>query len=620
MKKIISLLILASAMQVVTYWFDLTFDSFSSWDPIRDKFSMVHFTLPSVTVNDFQGWFFWLPTKQMLPTAITYNSTTKTCSKQVRWLYYTNAKGSRLWPLDQQSLNGLKLLDSDYNNLQINWALYTTCGTSGSAEIYSIYGQIDYVDTSGIPVDMWSLSAWLMYDIANNAVDTTRGLFPTLQYFNNQTPIGYIYDNVWWIGFVWWPLPVAAHVGVLDLIRNYTGRNINNIFGFVPWSTNIQAVTSGGTYVLGGWISAWLDTIWNISVLGNVLLSRWGLEVGDRQSVLGNPNRSSSIVFSDVINTSDILNTLRKNSDATCRWQQKIEQGGRIGSLVNGTPKTVCVYNDAGREEFDEWLGSDEPFIIDLANTSEYNGIEIVVKGRNVVLEWSVPGKEYAINLFVDNGNVLLRNGDFNTEVVNGGMYSTNYAVFTAKWAMVNAFEDIRPIINTVAAQTPWHTSYNIGQEWSNTATPVSASYLYDTLQSFSSSNSGALSAINYWVYLRGNIFVNWLIMWWGAGDVPNGLVNKYYIHGRLASLNTALEPSGPRRNLINDIFGGSYGATLQSYINFSDIFAWQCLLNWYAGDENGVQTQQPCKVSNDAFKFNPLVLINTGVPSKLLP
>ena len=624
MKKILSLLLIVWSLQLVTHGFDLTFDSFSSWDPIRDKFSMVHFTLPSVAVNDFQGWFFWMPTKQLIPAVtINYNSTSRSCSKQVRWLYYTNAKWSRLWPLDQQSLNWLKLLDPNYNNLQINGALYTTCGASWSAEIYSIYGQINYTDTSA-PVwlsGLWSLSAWLMYDIPNNAVDTTRWLFPTLQYFNNQTPLWYIYDNVWWIGFVWWPMAVAAHTWVIDLIKNNTGKNINNIFGFVPWTTNIQTVIWGTPYGLGWWISAWLDTIWNISVLGNVLLSRWWLEVGDRQSVLGNPNRSSSIVFSDVINTSDILNALRKNSDAACRWQQKIEQWGDIGTLVSWTPRTVCVYNNAGREEFDTALGSDEPFVIDLANTSDYDGVEIVVKGRNVVLQWSVPGKEYSINLFVDNWNVLLKNGDFAQEVVSWSLYSTNYAVFTAKWAMVNAFDDIAPIITTVASQTPWQTTYNIGQEWTNADTPVSARYLYDTLQTFSGAgNSWAASAINYWVYLRWNIFVNWLLMWWGTGDTPNWLVNKYYIHGRLASLNTALEPSTPRRNLINDVFGDTYWATLQSYINFSDIFAWQCLLNGYAADSNWVQTQQPCKVSNDAFKFNPLVLINTGVPSRLLP
>ena len=204
-------------------------------------------------------------------------------------------------------------------------------------------------------------------------------------------------------------------------------------------------------------------------------------------------------------------------------------------------------------------------------------------------------------------------------------MFSTDYAVFTAKWAMVNDFDDVAPIVANIVSQIPsggastyaWY----FAQNWTNQATPVSASFLYDTLQLFSGAgNSWAAAAVSYWVYLRWNIFVNGLLMWWAAGDVPSGLVNKYYIHGRLASLNTALEPSAPRRNLVNDIFGAWYGALLQSYINFSDIFSWQCLLNWYAADSNGTQTAQPCKVSNDAFKFNPLVLINTGVPSKLLP
>lgn len=623
MKKIISFLVIATTMQVVAHGFDLSFDSFSQWDPIRDKFSMVHFTLPNTAVNDFQWWFFWLPTKQLVPAqSITYNWSTKTCSKQVRGLYYTNAKWSRLWPLDQQSLNGLKLLDPSYNDLVLNGALYTTCGSSWSADLYSIYGQIDFVDNGS---DVWSLSAWLMYDVPNNEVDTSKWLYPTLQYFNNQTPIGYVYDNVWGIGFVWWgPLAPAVHAGIINLILTDTGKNINNIFWFLPWGGIGVIWLPGWPYPLSWSISAWLDTIWNISVLGNVLLSRGGLEVSDRQSVLGNPNRSSSVVFSDVINTSDILNTLRKNSDAACRGQQKINSGWPVWSLVTGTPRTVCVFNDNGWDEFDLSYSSDVPFVINLANPSEYDGIEFVVKWRNVVLEGSVPGKEYSINLFVDNGNVLLKNGDFNTEVVNWSTHSTDYGIFDSKGTMISDVADVGPILNATYSATPnvpvWSQTFMETNRDANHYPTVSAHFVYNTLNYLSwNGNSWAVSKVWYWVYLRWNIFINGLLAWWGAGDVPNGLVNKYYIHGRLASLNTALDSSAPRKTLIDDIFGG-YGALLQPYINFSDTFSWQCLLNGYAADANGVQTAQPCKVSNDAFKLNPLVLINSWVPSRLLP
>jgi hypothetical protein len=40
--------------------------------------------------------------------------------------------------------------------------------------------------------------------------------------------------------------------------------------------------------------------------------------------VLGNSSRNSAIIFSDITNTSDILNVLRKNSDKLCRGEEKI--------------------------------------------------------------------------------------------------------------------------------------------------------------------------------------------------------------------------------------------------------------------------------------------------------
>lgn len=640
MKKALFLFLVAlTTTQASSLAFELTFDSIASWDPIGNKFSMVHFTLPNTSVNNFQGGFFWLPTKQLpisswvcggqshnyMQWCVTFNAVSKPCSKQVRWLYYTNAKWSRLWPLDQQSLNWLRLLNADYNNLQVNGGLYTSCGTSWSTEIYSIYGQIEYYDTV-LGTWLGTLSAWLTYDIANNLVDTTKWLFPNFQYFNNQTPLWYIYDNVGGIWFVGWLLPPAAHSWVINTITNSGSRNINNIFGVGPAWFTLSGPQYGWSYVLTTWINAGIDTIWNISVLGNVLLSRWGLNSEDRQSILGNPSRNSSIVFSDVINTSDILNTLRKNSDAACRWQIKVNEGGDLNTvlgtywLVNA--KTVCVFNNNGWSDFNLIAWSDSPLVIDLTNETEFAGKEIIVKGRNVVLDWSMAVDAAELNLFVDNGNVLLRNGDFATEVVAGNMNSLRYAVFDAQGSMVNDYYEAGPILNSYAWQTaiPWWSNY-FSTVRSNTDQPVSARRVYDSMLAISwAGNTWALAAVNFGVFLRWNIFINGLLVWGTAWNLPTGIVNKYYLHGRLASLNTALEPSIQRKTLINDIFGTYWATQLQNYINFATVFGWQCLLNWYAADSYGTQTQQPCKVSNDTFKFNPFVLINTWVPSRLLP
>ncbi len=130
-----------------------------------------------------------------------------------------------------------------------------------------------------------------------------------------------------------------------------------------------------------------MDTIWNISVLGNVLLSRGGLEASDRQSVLGNPSMQSSVVFSDVVNTADILNKLRKNADNLCRGAEEITTvtastitdyiAAYQTSHAGNKPKVICVANDAGGDEFQDTA---DALHIDLSDPDQYNGIEFVVK------------------------------------------------------------------------------------------------------------------------------------------------------------------------------------------------------------------------------------------------
>jgi hypothetical protein len=634
MKKIIALLICTLLVQSASYAaFDLNFDTISNDDPIKNKFSVVHFTLPDGTTNNFQGGFFWLPTQQLVPAqAITFNGVTKTCSKRVRGLYFTNAKWSRLWPLDQTTLNGLKLLNPDYSNLQINGGLYTTCGWSGSTELYSIYGQISYTDTA-TSTDLGTVSAGMMYNVTDNTVDTSLWLYQTLQYFNNQTPLWYVFDNVWGIGFVGWQLPTNVHTTILDDIKN-NGWYINSIFHFNPTQDIVATVGWNTTYLWWN-ANAGMDTIWNISVLWNVLLSRGWLDVADRQSVLGNPGTSSSVVFSDVINTADILNSLRKNSDTLCRGQTKITAmtldtiNDYIATLWY-KPKVICVYNNIGWSDFNTSYGSDDPLIIDLSDTDSYTNIEFVVKWRNVVVEWSMPTNKESLNIFLDQWNILLKNGDFATEVEGGSQTSTNYAIFDARGGVLNDYYTftnwvVNPQINKLPAgsNTPnWHwNSTNFPQVWWAWAWNILSQIAANANAADPDIDTSEIrGTVNYGVYLRWNIFVNGLIAGADTSDQPTWIVNKYYFHGRIASLNTALDASTPRKDLINNIFGATYGWTLQPFINFSSVFQWQCLVNGFAADATGNPTNQPCKVKWDAFKFNPIVLINTWVPTKLLP
>lgn len=601
----------------MVHGFDLQFGWFQENDPIKNKFSLVHFTLPDATTNDYQWSFFWLPSQQKLPAqTVSFNGTTKSCSKQVRWLYYTNAKGARLWPLDAQTLAGLKLLNSDYNGLNVAGGIYTTCGTSGSTDIYSLYGQLTYTDGSGQLLGR--LSAWFMYDGTTNKVKTWLWLYPTLQYFNNQTPLGYIYDSVAGIGFIGWQLDASGHQAVLSALES--GSSINSTFWFGAWS-GIVANVGGQTYSIESWVYAWLDTLWNISILGNVLLSRWGLDVTNRQSVLGNPSSSSAVVFSDIVNTSDILNSLRKNSDALCRGQTKYnEDNGFTTNFLQSAAanaEVVCIINENGGSDY---ISGQDPLIINLSNPNEYDGINIVVKWRNVVLKGSVPNKQYAINLFVDNGNVYLDNGTFATEVLNDVTNTGSYTVFDAQGNMITDYPGwaAHTLLQTLSGQ-PNYVQMHTNPDWTS-GKPLSAHFVYESLLDIGGTGSAGIGRVNYGTYIRGNIFVNGILAGYNPlTQWPGATSSKYYFHGRLASLNTALVQSEKRNIFIQNLFGATEAPTIQAFVDFSKVFRWQCQLNGFATDANDQLTGQPCMVENDLFKFSPFILINTPIATKLL-
>lgn len=198
-------------------------------------------------------------------------------------------------------------------------AFYTSCtnsGNTGSLELYSVYGQVTYTWKG----KTFSLSMGRRYDVISNTTLNGAPLVSSVQYFNNQTPLGYFYDNIAGIGFIGGILPVVAHTGIVDQLNN--GGYINNIFRFQTGSTTtLIAVTSGGTYTLSGAMDAGLDTLWRIAVLGNVLLSRGGLGIDDRRSILGNPNQTS-IIVSDKMNISSSINQLKRNASNLCRGKK----------------------------------------------------------------------------------------------------------------------------------------------------------------------------------------------------------------------------------------------------------------------------------------------------------
>ena len=559
-KKILTgALIAAAGLVSSARGLGFTFPAFNAQDPIQNKFADTHFFAGG---NSFAGAFFWLPAEQILPPyeTIALGADSRTCSKRVRGIYFSSAWGSRMRPLDSQSLAGLTSLSADYANLSMQGGLYTSCSNAnntGAQELYSIYGQLKYTWKGRT----FSINMGRRYTVVENSTYTGGPLVSSVQYFNNQTPLGYFYDNIAGIGFIGGQLSGAAHTDIIGAINN--GSGINQIFRFDTGSnTEIVGVTPGGGYYhpIDGGLNAGMDTLWRIAVLGNILLSKGGLSVDDRRSILGNPGKSSPIVISDRVNIASNINQLKRNASNLCRgktvYDNQVNLQSVDGIICVGSPSDD--YSDSTTDRLD----------IDLNNPAQYDDKIIIVYGRNVYLQNSMPqSTDYNLNLFVDRGNVFIRSMS----------------------PLVNYFDKDGNLGNPADANCTGQTGCTKGR------------------------------------YIRGNVFINGLLY----GLNGDTFSNKLYVHGRFSSLNTALEPTLERTNQIATLFNspgfpnaGTEIATNRcnvgtaNCINFNNTFTWECQLDGMGSDTvNGVK----CNIQGDRFKYNPLVVIDTVIPTALL-
>lgn len=536
----------------------ITFDWFAPWDTISSKYSMVHFGLPN-GINDYQGGVFWLPSIELKSAEIlTYDGAsdpnkTRTCRKQIRWLYYNEQRGKRLWPMDQASLNYLKQINNNYASLLIAGGWYTTCsGWQNHMAGTDIYGQITFTDTSNWTIKT-TLSAWLMYTINNIISPSPIGLFPSLAYYNNETPVGYLFDSnggVWFVG--------GRFDGHEDLLNGIADDNgINDIF---TGSTKSGICYNGNC--IDGNLEAWLDSAWNLAILGNTLLSRWGLDLNNRKSIIWNIGSMSAIMFSDLINTSDILNGLRRNASSLClgkEWITPLDSMTEEGSVV-------CIKDPNGYA----------PVVIDLSNPSSYNKKDIVVQGKDVILKNTMNYVDWdelpTLNVFIDQWNLYLK------------------------------------------PDTPQFNGQTTGSYWMFDANALPVWFTWGV----TTGNLLSAPQFAYGQLLRWNIFVNGVVAGFSGSDIYNPapwiMPNKYYIYGRLASLNTALAPSEKRKIMVRSMFWEN--TKLVDYLSLSsDVFLWTCGL-WAVGSFGTDLT--PCAVPWDRFKESAFILVKEYIPTNL--
>ena len=386
-KKIIllSTILLAAIYTLVNANVILNFSDLNM-QTFQDRFSLVHFMAPG---NNFWGSIFWLPSKSISWTDITLNGDTKTCTKQIRGLYYNSQRGKRLRPLDNESLALLRQQNNSYDTLTIKWWLYTTCENTNP---YSIFGAITYV-RGGMT---WHIIAGTKYNYHENKI--IARFAKSFQYFDNKVPIGYIYDSnggIWFVG--------GNLSGHKDLINYLSGwGSINSWFQY-SWDTIVSSHPTQWTTTIQSWNTA-TETMWNLIVQGSVGVTK-AMDTKERTSLLGNQGNKTVIYNATDINSSTVINFAKQKAQNLCQWQTRYTTDFTLTTAIE--ENIICI--------------QDSNVTINLTDYNSYKDKTIIIKNGNAILEGGMQNDSPSLDLFIDKWLLYLTD-------------SINSATFDDQW------------------------------------------------------------------------------------------------------------------------------------------------------------------------------------------
>jgi len=194
------------AFSAITLWQSLDFDDMLfvwSNSGMQENYEHLWFQYGG---NTFPGMVFLKQPQTVAPVNITLNGETIAgCTTKIAGAYYNPARGNRLRPLDQDTLDEFQSIDASYNNLTFNGWLYTNC-TGEHPE--AIYG---YIQHTREQTNFDLIAGARMHTDTNtysNVFDHTFTLDSDELSVN-----GYLYDPLGGIAKVWlWPIIIWAPI------------------------------------------------------------------------------------------------------------------------------------------------------------------------------------------------------------------------------------------------------------------------------------------------------------------------------------------------------------------------------------------------------------------------
>lgn len=329
------------------------------------QFSSVHFMAPG---NNFLGGIFWLDTKNVEKQTINIKPHhSKTCTKQIKGIYFNSQRGNRIWPLDEETLTTLQSYNTTYNTLHITGWWYTNCDSGSN---YGIFGDITF--------HRWNHTSHLVAGTKLRYTGNTlqAAMANNFQYFDNKTPLGYLYDSEWGIGFVGGKGTTDCYSRLIQQTNNNT--SINDNFMYSWWTI----VPRDPTCILQvGAANAAMESMRNMIIQWSVGLSN-SVPNSERNVVLGNTNTKTVIYNSNDIQSTTIINRAQKRAQQLC--QGKIKNP----DLATTNDSILCYENTN--------------LTIDITQSWTYQNKTIIIKNGNVFLSGGMTKNDPPLNVFID--------------------------------------------------------------------------------------------------------------------------------------------------------------------------------------------------------------------------
>jgi len=413
---------------------------------LMDRFTEAHFMWSG---NDF-GWaIFRLPTKSLtFPEEITLSWwDSRNCRKYVRGMYYNSQRWERIRPLDVYTLKTFQDINPNYEQLAISWWRYTTCD---SWNTFNIYWQIKYNrswtesrNTAGLKVTY----TW------NNFQDEFSENF---EYFNNEFPLWYIMDSVWWLAFVWW---LFSWHGCLICQLNWNCTN-PSCGTTCSWDSIHELFELSWDYIIpqescNFWFSWWAIT-WNISDIQRWINIQWNIGLSrsiqkeNRETLLWNFEQKIAVTNAPNFTASTLINDVKKNTQSICRGRKNYANT----SIPNGLADNIlCLTYDT----YDTWNNT----TINLNNSidrQKFLNKTLIIKNWDLTLENSLRDEDWTLDIFIDKWNLYLEKWNINLQNFNGEWYpATTWIV--AQWLFLKG----NIVINWLMLSKEWteRTWYN---------------------------------------------------------------------------------------------------------------------------------------------------------------